>query len=722
MHESLRKSLTPLFNPRSVAIVGCAPPDAGEPNSWPLHNLLLHQAPITIYAVTRRRIAVDGVTCYESLARLPEPADLVLILEDDDERLPYRIQQAAAMGGRAVVLFGSGARRTSPQFYEWLGAFASRSLMPIVGPRSNGVCNVLRNIACTSAPFAASSFPPSGDTAIVSHSGALISTIVTRLVASGGGVSYSCSVGSSVDVDVGACLDYLAQDTGTATILVYLESLTNRASFVAGADRAIGAGKNVIVLKAGRSKEAQRSLLGHSGSLVGSFEALRALCERHGIITAHGLEEFVALPALLRRRRVGTRARSGVPRLGLVSGSGGISAMLADRASEEGLDVPVLQPQTVQAIETLGRSDSPNNPVDLTVHDPSRNTKSIRALAADPNIDYVIFGSQYGPPEIQDPIKSSLAELSREGADVLVWSAEGSTAQDEATFRTAGIPVFQSASTLFRCLRSVATAGSTKPVLESGRELERVDEHRRQRALALIAQAPSDSTLPSHLAWKLLSLYGIPVLPEHPAGSVTTAITLARDILGFPVAAKLSTSRVPHRSRLGLVRLGLMDETTVMDAFQALTDSGAKLGLTGATVVIQKMADAGPELILGVMHDPDVGPCVFAGPGGVFAELLGRARVAPAPVGWQEATEMASSLLRPVSPGRASASSDLDTGALATALIRLSILGVELESVLGHLEVNPMIVLPDRVVAVDVLATRVGELYRARRANVTGTD
>jgi len=607
------------------------------------------------------------------------------------------LHDADAMGTAAAVVFGSKqARGDGAAFEADLRDFARESRMAVCGPNSNGFFNVTDLIACTSAPFAALPDPPRGDVAIVSHSGALVSSLVTRLARNGLGLSYTCAIGNSVDVGVADFLHLVAADENARTVLVYAEGLTDREAFFSGTDAAIAAGKRVVVFRAGCSLEGNAAVQAHTGVLAGASEAFRAACEHCGIIVADDLEEFVTLPVVLRGRRT---PGPGGYRVGIAAGSGAISAMLTDVARGHGFAVPPLDATTTGAVDP-GAGISMANPLNLAVHDAELSQLAVTSLAADPNIDLVVFGIQSGPTVITDPVHQALASVAQAGKDVLVWSAGGTTAIEEPILTAAGVPVVPSAETLFRCIRK--TLDRIAPSASASRRSRPAAIARTKTALRLIEQI-GPGIVPGNVAWQLLALYGVPALAEHPV--TLDDASAAAEWLGYPVVAKLTGRHLPHKSDLGLVFLNLETVDAVQDAVRRLTATRERIGDGTAHVVLQKPATPGCELILAARADRDAGPHVVVGFGGVFAEILSDIVIALAPATQPQAQSLISGLRGASLLSGARGTTTKDLPALCAAVCAISELAADLCGPLEHLEVNPLIVTETGVVAIDVLAS-----------------
>jgi acyl-CoA synthetase (NDP forming) len=687
-----RRDLSKLFRPESVALVGCEPVETQRVASWPLHNLLLHRSPVRAWPVTTRHRLIAGLACRPSLAELPEVPDLVLVMSGGPA-VPEVLAEAESLGVGAAIVFGPVDDATR----SWISGFVERSRLAVLGPNSNGICTVDGRITCTSAPFAAHPELTPGPVAVISQSGALISSLVARLRRNGLGLRLSCSIGEAIDVTIGDCLTHVADDPGTETILVYIEGLTGRDSFLAGARAAVAAGKHVVVLKAGATSVGVETVRHHTGGLVGSFAAFRALCEAEGILLAGSVDQATILPAIL-------RSHSGAaPGVGVVAGSGGIAALLADKLTAAGLPVPTVAPETAERIHAAVGSAACRNPVDLGVHDGSRNRAAIHALAADPHVGNLVYGGQAGPDEILGPVKAALAEVAAAGTAVSVWSADGRTAIEEENLTAAGIPVEPSIDVVVDTLTAVLLRD---PALvadrRDAREAWRPDRHRAETATGLIRSAVEGEAVPRDQAWQLLALYDVPGVPEYPAPTARYAGHLARYVLGYPVAMKLSHVRLAHRARAGAVELALADDMAVHAAFDRLAAVRARLGLRAAEVVVQSMVRPATELIVGARVDVEAGPVVFLGTGGTTAERTNQVAVAPAPLGPGGAARLVDAYVRVAGAVLPEAGS----GRLHRIVSNLSAMAMELRDELDVIELNPVRHGCENTRAVDVLVYR----------------
>ncbi|HEX7097060.1 MAG TPA: CoA-binding protein, partial [Acidimicrobiales bacterium] len=495
------KDLGPLFQPRSVAIVGCSPIESGKLGSWPLRNLLIQQSKVAIYPVNPKYREIEALRSYPSLDALPEPPDVVLVMLPAEQSLAA-LAEADRIGARAAIVFGAGFGETEAgkALERELAALAAKTRMPICGPNTDGIINVIDGIPCGFPPYAAITPRPVGDVAVVSQSGALVSSLVMRLQRHKLGLTFSCAIGNAIDVGLADYVAHLADEPRTSSILVYVEGVGDAPAFVAAAQRAIAAGKLVAVMKGGRSDVGSAAVRSHTGSMVGAYEAFAALCHAHGIVTADSFEQLAALPLLapVARHVDPSHAR----RVGVLSGSGAISSHLVDKATEHGFEVPELAPETTSRLRKRFTFTEPRNPIDLTgqvVHDPQLHVDVLDALGADPGIGIVLAGLLYGPVDITDRMKRELVEAART-TPIVAYSAEGADARDEPILASGGVPIVASADLLLSSLDKLLVAGASRRAASGGER----DEVRRRAALTLLGAQTSGDAVPPETAWALL--------------------------------------------------------------------------------------------------------------------------------------------------------------------------------------------------------------------------
>lgn len=695
----MTKDLTRLFKPRSIALVGCSPTASNKLASWPLRNLLLHDAPVELYPVNPRYSEIDGIACFATLHDLPVVPDLALVMVPALQVVDV-LRSAESLGVPAAIVFGSGFEAGNAAADE-LRQFASASAVAVMGPNTNGLINVTDRITSGFAPFAAGELP-AGDIGVVSQSGALCSSIVARLRDAGLGLSYTCAVGNGFDLTIGDFVDHIAGDEATRAIIVYLEGIADREAFLVGARSAARAGKAVVVLKGGRSAAGRNAVMSHTGSMVGDYEGFVALCEANGIVVADSFEELVAIAALVPvAARVSNRDGC---RVAITSGSGAIGCLLTDKAAEHGFEVPPLGADAKALLVDRLQLSHPENPLDFTPQvgvDFDLHPAVLRALQGDPGIDLIVWGEVAGPREIVDRLKRDLIEIGSTGTPIVAYSSEAHTQGADDVLRGSDIVMVPSADVLFSSLRKLfARSLRARPPMARG-----AGDPQGAALVARVREIPRDQQVPAELGADLVEHYQIPYAREHASTSAAGGRAIARQ-LGFPVVLKGVSPSAPHKSDFGLVELAISDEAGLDAAYERIVERFAALKLSDGVVVVQRMVPDGCELIVGMRNDKEVGPLVVVGFGGIFAEILRDTVVEPAPVDHATALAMLHRLRGwPLLDG-ARGAERLDVSALADIVVSVSRLARELDGVVSEFELNPVIAHAAGAVAVDLLAVR----------------
>jgi acetyl-CoA synthetase (ADP-forming) len=671
--------------PRAVAVIG-ASEDTRKFGGRVLRNILRQGFAGAVYPINPNRPSLMGLPAYPAPAACPGPVD-VAILAVPKEHLLASVTECAEAGVACTVVITAQLAEAGPEgaaLQDRVVAAARAHGMRLVGPNCLGYISPHARLAINSSPAMEVTELVGGAIGLVSQSGALMATLFNRAVGEGAAFSFCVSVGNQADLEAADFVAWLAADPRTRAICVYLEGLVSAERFLAAADAAHGAGKRVFLLKAGRSEAGARAALSHTGSLAGSHAALRAAARDHGIVLADDLDAMV--------RAADLWARFGAARgsIGVVSPSGGGGAIAADRLADARLPLAELAPATRAALADHILAAQIGNPLDLGGSSRGIGPEYAKAptalLAADPNVGVVLLVVTTAP--MLDEFAAAFAAAGREAAKPLLVVMTPGSAGDpaRAVLRREGVPVFD---TLDSALRAIALwlAASMATV----------------RAAPARAPSPRDSPpLPSREGVgggtesgiltepetkALLAAYGLPVTRETIARARAEAMAAARP-LGFPVAVKLLSRSLSHKSDVGGVHLGLADEAAVGAAWDAL----ARIpGFEGA-VLVQEMVGAGVELIAGTRWDAEFGPLVLMGFGGTLVELVAEVRVACAPVAPAEVEAHLRSLrpwpLLVGHRGRPPA----DVAAAAEAIARISWLAVDLGPRLAELDVNPLIV------------------------------
>ena len=676
--------LDAILRPRSVAVIG-ASRERGTIGAELFHNLIAHGFAGVVYPVNPRAPVVQSVRAYPDLAHLPGPVDLALIAVPAAQVLEA-VRACAAHGVQGVVVISAGFKEVGDE-----GAARERELvevvrahgMRLVGPNCLGVVNTepAVRLDATFAPV----FPPPGMVAFSSQSGALGLAILETATQLNLGISHFVSIGNKADVSSNDLIEYWERDPGTAVILLYLESFGNPRRFTRIARR-VARRKPIAIVKSGRTRAGMRAAMSHTGSLAGTDKAVDALCVQSGVIRTDTIEELFDVAMLVAHQPI-PRGR----RVGIVTNAGGPGIMASDACESHRLEVPELGEATLEGLRAfLPREAGIRNPVDMIASArPESFERAVHLVADDPGIDAVLV--IYVPPIVTQP--EEVAQAIVRGAEAAGHAAAargvpakpvlacfmGSHGVPDAlrSLSESNVPSYTFPESAAIALARAADYGVwlAKP---EGRipALGEIDGSRADDAIAGAlgrAAAGAPAWLRPAEVRALLGAYGIASPEQAVATDADAAVAAARRI-GFPVAVKLVSDAVTHKSEVGGVVLDVADESGVRAAF---TGIAARLRTAGQArdmqgVAVQAMVRDGIEAIVGVTHDPSFGPMLMFGLGGTQVELLKDVVFRLPPITDLDAAEMVRAprgfpLLEGYRGGPAA-----DIAALETLLLRVS--------------------------------------------------
>jgi acetyltransferase len=704
-------SIAPFYEPRSIAVIG-ASRDLGRPGGRPLAALLKKGYPGAIYPVNPRYHEVAGLRCYPSVLDVPGEVDLAIVSVPAADVLGV-LEECAELGVRAAIIFSAGFAEVDDEgraLQQRVTDLARERGMRIMGPNCLGLLNVTRSVMASFA-FIMDLEPAQPQTlGFVTQSGALGATIFAESTAAGVGFTSFASVGNEADAEFSDFVAYLLESDETAIVGGYLEGARDGRKLRGVAERAIELGKPILIMKVGRTSAGARAASSHTGSLAGDDQVYDAFFRQTGVVRIEDLSELNAFAILHRSgRRFGRR-------VGILSGSGGHGVLTADRCEGLGLSVPEITGATRRRLEQhLPAFGSARNPVDLTAQSAQDRTMLTRCLAAlvdDPNIDVVLTQAHFHGEGAEDMAGELVEIYASTGKPIVLLSGLRSDSELEAgcmaRVRSAGIPVLRDGLQAARAVAHLAwyqekarRAAAREPVPEP------LAGPARSEAGLLLRGA---GALGEHEAKRVLEHYGIPVTREALvplADGADGAVRVARE-LGYPVALKVQSAQILHKTEAGGVALGLDSDAAVRLAHaRILSDArrfDPKAELEG--VLVQEMVEGGVEVIVGATRDPVFGPVVMFGLGGIFVEALGDVAFRVAPLRRADAEEMLEEIKgRRVLDGLRGRP-PVDRDALVETLLRVSQLVTDHEDAIAELDLNPLVAFPKGVKALDALITR----------------
>jgi acetyltransferase len=691
-----------LFAPNAVAVFG-ASEKADAVGARVFRNVVEGGFAGSIYPINPKHAQVGGYTCYPNIAATPTPVDLAVIATPAPT-VPGIIRECGDQGVRAAIVHSAGFAETpaGAQRQKAMLEEARRYNLRILGPSCLGF---IRPPVRLNATFSRNNAAP-GSLALVSQSGGLCTAILDWAQARGIGFSVMVSLGAVADIDFGDMLDYLALDPHTESILVYVEGISDARRFMSGL-RIAARMKPVVVVKAGRHAEGSRAAMSHTGALVGADDVFDAALARAGAVRAMTIEQlFAAAQLLATRRRVhGTR-------LAIIANGGGPGVMATDRAIDLGLAVPELDPETVARLDLeLPEQWSHGNPVDILGDaTPGRYRAAVDACLADKAVDGLLV--MLTPQAMTQPLDAAQAVVEAcagTGADKPVlacWMGEAQVAQARAALAQGKIPGFPTPESSVEAFAYLAEYRRNQELLlQTPGPLAEQSEPDITGAQLIIDGALSErrSVLTGLESKALLTAFGLPVIPAILARSANEALVAAESI-GFPVAMKIESPDIVHRSDVNGVRLNIPNAQAVRGAYRellaALQERRPDGRVTGVTVERMHVRPHGRELLVGVVRDPVFGPVIAFGAGGTAVEALRDRAVALPPINSFIARRLIGRTRVAPLLGAFRQLLPVKMDALLDALRRVSEIVCELPQI-RELEINPLIADPQGVVAVD---------------------
>ncbi len=672
-----RSSLEPIFKPKSVAVIG-ASTAPGKLGHDILANLKNGGFAGPLYPVNPKAEEILGLKVYKSITETPAAPDLAVVVIPA-RLVPGTLEQAAAKGVKAAVVITGGfaeARAEGERLQDELAQVVRKTGIRVIGPNCQGV-NLPHHQMCASWPL----ITTKGKIAFASQSGTVGAAFLDMAAAEKLGVSAFISLGNRVDVDEAEVISYFNADPHTQVIALYLEGVKRPTYFL---DALTEAEKPVVILKAGRTSRGSRAAESHTKSLAGTDAIYDALFEKYKVYRADNLEElfdFAKALAYLPRPRG--------PRLMITTSSGGAAILAIDEAEKNGLETPEPSPSLKESLRQMVPAHCPvGNPVDLTgdvMADASLYKKVMDEARREFDTQVVIFG---------DPIPGACQQVTPGASELVIFLGGAEVEREEREkLYDAGIPVFPTPERGVKALAQFFRfqASSAAPVMPDG------------TIQAAPPPSPGLELIPAFEAAVMMSQAGIPTASAPLALTADEAVALAQGF-GYPVALKVSSPDFPHKTDVGGVYLHLQEDAAVRTAFKAIQAS-ARFFDREATiegVTVSPMAKPGGlELILGIVTDPQYGPVLMFGLGGIYAEIYQDVAFCLLPAEDAELTALIKKIKGyPLLAGFRGLPK-LDTDALLEAMKALARYAVK-HPELDQIELNPLLLYPKGLFAVDV--------------------
>jgi acyl-CoA synthetase (NDP forming) len=690
-----------LLWPKTVAVVG-ASSDLKGLRGRILRTMLDHPFKGTIYPVSRSADEVQGRKAYKSVADVPEPVDLAILIIPA-EFIPDELDRCGRAGVKAAVILSSGFAEEpggeGARMQAAIRASAQRYDMAVTGPNTEGFANIAAALCPTFSPamdISAGAIMPKqplgkGQVSVISHSGGIGFAFFDRAKERNLAFRHIVTTGNEAALEVSDLLDYMIDEGGTDVFLLLLEDIKTPEKFRRAAEKALKAGKPLIVAKIGQTEPGRRAVASHTAALAGSHAAYRAIFQHYGVFEGTDFEEMIDLAVGF--LACGEKLPAG-KRMGICTSSGGAGVWMADACVRAGLEVPQIEAETRRQIDALIPSyGTSQNPIDSTAQGVHKMGYAAfaRLAAQSPMIDGVmVVVTARRSAFLADDQQKLLALAKETKKPVFLWTYTTPSDRSIEIVTEAGYPMFKNADSCARVMNAMADYRALRERLLRSTQTESLTPDRKAADALLAASEP---VLAEWQARPVLATYGI-------AGGETGQLTrsaaeaeaAARKVAG-PVAMKVQSADITHKTEAGAVAINVA-AIDVAATYERLI-ANAKRHAPSAHVdgvLIQPMAAPGCEVILGINRDPTWGPLLMVGLGGVLVEALGDVALSPVPIDKDAARTLLARLkgAKLFEAHRGAPAADVD--ALVALMVRLSQFATDHADDIAEIDLNPVIV------------------------------
>lgn len=706
-HDVLRQERQPLdaiFRPQNVAVVGAteAPGSVGRTVLW---NLISNPFGGTVFPVNPKRPSVLGIKAYPKISELPEKVDLIVVCTPAGS-VPGIIHEAADAGVKGAVVISAGFKELGAPgeaLEHQVLAEARRGKMRVIGPNCLGVMNPIGGL---NASFAGGMARP-GNVAFLSQSGALMTAVLDWSFKEQVGFSAFVSIGSMLDVNWGDLIDYFGNDPKTQSILIYMESIGDARAFLSAA-REVALNKPIIVIKPGRTEAAAKAAASHTGSLTGGDEVIEAAFRRSGVLRVNNISDLFSMAEVL-----GKQPRPRGPRLTILTNAGGPGVLAVDALITSGGELTPISKETFEQLNSfLPPHWSRSNPVDILGDAKAdRYAKALEIAAKDPNADGMLV--VLTPQDMTEPTQTAdaLKKYAHiEGKPVLAaWMGGPVVQAGEDILNRSGIPTFSYPDTAARAFYYMwRYTYNLRGLYETPSEGEGMDQNAiaaREKAEALVQSVRREGReiLTETESKDLLAYYGIPTAPTKVAESDADAARIATQI-GYPVVLKIHSKTITHKTDVGGVKLNLINEAAVKQAFNEIKQSVSKAAgaehFQGVTVQPMVRLKDAYELIIGSSLDPQFGPVLLFGSGGQLVEVFKDRALGLPPLTATLARRMMEQTKIFTALKGVRGRPPCDIAALEQLMVKFSRLVAE-QHWIKEIDINPLLINSEKMIALD---------------------
>lgn len=701
-HIPVQDALVRLICPRSVAVVG-ASSDPSKTTGRPIAYLQRHGFSGAIWPVNPRVREIGGLPCYRRIADLPGTPDVALILLEAQSAVGA-IREVAALGTSAAIVLAGGFAESGTE-----GAARQQALcdaagrMRLLGPNTIGIVNLVDRVVLSASGALELNDLPVGGVSLVSQSGGVLGAVLSRGAARGLGFARLVATGNEADLDIADIVTYLAADTATQVIALYLEGLRRPEAFRVAARAATDAGKPVVAFKVGRSEAGRRAVISHTGAMAGADRIYSAFFQACGVIRAERFSDLIDIPmALLPGRRIKGR------RIAVLTTTGGAGALAADAAGAAGFDLPPPDVATAARIAApLGVAPEKivANPIDLTLAGtkPELFQTAMEALLDSPDHDALVVVVGSSALTHPDLTADALVKTQKKATKPMIAYVSPHAPVILASLNRQGVPAFDQPEACAAALSAIAAQPRAAPCETSTLDL---------------GSWPS-GVLDEATSHALFARCGIPVVEGIFVHTPEEAFAAALRLVGLEghVVLKVCDRRIVHKSDVGGVRVGIPCASVTREAHELLAQVATSVGFLPDGLLVQRRAPDGLELILGLRREGAFGTALLVGFGGVTAEIFGDNVLRMLPVGRADIIEMLTELRGAKLFTGHRGSPPVDMTALAETILAFARMGEALGPRLVEAEINPLFAGPWGVLAADGVVVLTEDGYLTRNEN-----
>jgi acyl-CoA synthetase (NDP forming) len=693
----MKPDLHPLLNPKSIAIIGVSN-DPSRIGGRILRYLRNHGYAGDIFPVNPKYDKIEGIKCYRDISSIPFEIDVALVAVPEQTVLSV-LEEAGGAKVKSAIIYSAGFSEMGEEGkikQQKLKQVAEENGMLVCGPNCVGIIGFHNRTAMSFSQFLDIPKLIPGNVAFISQSGALGGALLNRIQDRSIGISYFISTGNEAVLESSDFIEYLLNDPNTTVIMALIEGIRDAEKFLTVADLARNKKKPIVVMKIGKTESGGKAASSHTGSMTGADSVYDAVFKQKGIIRVEEVEELYFTAA--------TMAKCHLPRgkrVGIITTTGGGGVILTDKLVEMGMELPELSPGTaVKLSETKASFGIVKNPLDLTaqvVNDPLLFPKSIETFTQDENFDMIIVAlAMVAGERSRERASYIIQSAALTDKPILTWWASGSLSNaGMKMLEESRVPIFTSPHRGIKALHSLVRYsdylkngnGGTSPVLS-------ITAENRLKVEKLLRT--SSRLLTENEGKKILSCYGISVPKERVGRNLKETKGIASEI-GYPVALKVVSPEITHKTEAGGLKLNIRNEDELGEAYDKITKDvrNHKPDAEIRGMLVQEMVPPGREVIIGVIQDPQFGPMVMFGLGGVFVEVLKDFSLRHAPLEKRDAWEMLKEIkgykiLEGVRGEKRS-----DQKAIVRVLMAVSQLAVDLRGSFSEIDINPLVVYPE---------------------------